>query len=516
MKDLTTDRRIWWLVGGLTLVALILHLMGQSTRILWIDEACTYWTIQESPLAILGGARTDGSPPLYFVLVWLSSTVLGSGELALRAPSLLAAVALVPGLFWVGRRIASERAALFAAGLATVSPLIHYYSVEARNYTLMQLLVVPVLASLLAALEQPGRWQRWALVSGTLALLLYTHNWAVFLLPAPAIAALATASTERIVVALRAFGASVAAFVLYLPWYPVASKSAEQGVGDWIVRFWEKTPPAATLFRSLEVFGFGGAYPEYLSYLGRASTSLRGLSIAVTVILLGTVAWQLRDSTKKMHRILIAFLLVPLIVAIGYSYAVQPVYLVGRYDSIALPAFLLLGGIGVDSVLLRASRVGWLLPIGILVLSFVSMGSSFGKPVADTQNLLAVKLLQRDLREGDVVVTLGLRRAVTEYYLHRSDRRPTIYSYPPEIAEHPGWYSPNRILSSQSDFDELTLKGKVLADQLASGGAHGKSSVWVLLSNQQPPIDNTFLKPLQEALGKPTVIRESGVARFSR
>ena len=87
------------LVAGITLAAAAVHALGQLQRPLWVDEACTYLIVKGTTLEILRGVgRADGSPPLYFLFVAAVTRVFGFGEVALRLPSTIAAVALVPAV----------------------------------------------------------------------------------------------------------------------------------------------------------------------------------------------------------------------------------------------------------------------------------------------------------------------------------------------------------------------------------------------------------------------------------
>jgi len=491
----TQIRRNWRIVTGLTLGALMLHLLGRSGRPLWLDEAVTHWTVQVGPLAILAGARTDGTPPLHFLLVWIVTRLFGDGEHALRLVSLVAAVAMVPAGYVVGRRRIGERGGVLAAAAIGASPLVHYYAVEARNYALLQLLVLLTLGSTSRALENPRRWEAWGVLSAVLALALYAHNWSVFLLPAPVVAALIGKGGPRPSVAARACAAAGLALVIYLPWLPQALESASQGVGDWIASFWASTPPELAVLRSLEVFGFGGDYPRHLFYLGQAP-SMRGLSVATTLVALAGALWAtLRYDPQGRLRVLWVFLLVPLLGACAYSFMRQPIYLVGRYDTIALPPFLLLFAAGLERLLCFAPRAGWLAPITAVGLAATSLAPYFGDAVVPGKHDVdAAAALIRDIRPEDVVVTTGLRRAVVEYQLHRAGLHPKIYSFPPEIADHPGWYSPNRILADPT----LPLKGKRLAEALELAARGGKG-IWVLLSAHQN-IDRHLAAPLFSAL----------------
>ena len=123
---------------------------------------------------------TESTPPLYYVLAWVWTRVFGHGEAGMRSLSALLGAAAVPVLFAAGRALASERAGLIAAGLGAVSPLLVWYSQEARSYALLVLLAALSLWLAARTVERgsAGRLAAWAAVC---ALALATHYYAGFL-----------------------------------------------------------------------------------------------------------------------------------------------------------------------------------------------------------------------------------------------------------------------------------------------------------------------------------------------
>ena len=55
---------------------------------------------------------TDVHPPLHHAVLWVTVRLFGTSEVAVRLPSLLAGVALVPVMFWVGRTLYDRRTGL--------------------------------------------------------------------------------------------------------------------------------------------------------------------------------------------------------------------------------------------------------------------------------------------------------------------------------------------------------------------------------------------------------------------
>ena len=74
------------------------------------------------------------------MLAWAWSRPFGIGEVGLRSLSALIGTLTVPVAYVVGAQLVSRRSGLAAAALVAVSPLLVYYSQEARPYALAILL----------------------------------------------------------------------------------------------------------------------------------------------------------------------------------------------------------------------------------------------------------------------------------------------------------------------------------------------------------------------------------------
>jgi 4-amino-4-deoxy-L-arabinose transferase-like glycosyltransferase len=157
---------------------------------------------------------TESTPPLYYVLAWLWAQVFGTGEVGIRSLSALLGTLTIPVAYAAAARLVSHRAGLAAAALTAVSPLLVWYSQEARSYALLVLLAALSLLFLARALEEerhgPLVW--WAVVS---ALALATHYYAAFLVVPEAV--WLVAASRRRVPAVIAASAVVAVGLALLP-----------------------------------------------------------------------------------------------------------------------------------------------------------------------------------------------------------------------------------------------------------------------------------------------------------
>jgi uncharacterized membrane protein len=226
------QNRYWWLlVTTLTAWALRLTLLGYQS--LWYDEGVTWLLTQTSPLNLIRWTAADIQPPLYYLLLWLTTHLFGSSEAALRFPSAIFGLLAVPLIYQTGQRLfgRASSAAWLAAGVVAASPLMVYYSQEARMYTLLVAEAILAGYLLLKLLNRPtrqpapptsffsldGTTVAYAL---TITAMLYTHYFALFLAAAHALYALRILWQRRFPPSslwplLQAGGITL---LLFLPW----------------------------------------------------------------------------------------------------------------------------------------------------------------------------------------------------------------------------------------------------------------------------------------------------------
>jgi 4-amino-4-deoxy-L-arabinose transferase-like glycosyltransferase len=190
------------ILGGVLLSALALRLIAVG-QTLSHDEGYT-WLVASAhgPGAFFDRLDAfENTPPLYYLLTW---PLPDDGVAWLRIVSVLAGVGCVAAVCWVTRAIASERAALIAAGALAVAPFAVSYSDYARGFVLADL-------GLLIALGGAIRRRWWLYTLGAGVALFAEYDSAIFLV------ALAVAiGIERRADAPKAL-APLALIVLWLP-----------------------------------------------------------------------------------------------------------------------------------------------------------------------------------------------------------------------------------------------------------------------------------------------------------
>ncbi|MGI9183926.1 MAG: glycosyltransferase family 39 protein [Solirubrobacteraceae bacterium] len=200
---------------AVTVLALAVRLATATTQSFWLDEGYTEHLIHLGLGAMLSEIpHTESTPPLYYLVAWGWTHVFGSGELALRSVSTLAGTATVTCAYLLAGRLAGARAGLIAGGLLALSPLMVWYSQEARAYALAAFLAIASLLCLIRYLDS-GRAGWTAAWATTAALGLCSHYFVGFLV-LPAVAWLLARRRERPEVRL-AVGVVILVAIALLP-----------------------------------------------------------------------------------------------------------------------------------------------------------------------------------------------------------------------------------------------------------------------------------------------------------
>lgn len=170
-----------FLVGGLLAIGLVLRLLVLGGA-LWGDELSTNFVVNGFGVAdfpwLLRNSK-EATPPLFFVLTWVTKEV--GGAEGLRLVSLLAGLAAIPLTYLLGLETVGRRAAVVGAALVALSPFQIFYSTEARAYELLMLTCLVASYALVRALSS-GRTSWWVGYGVASAAAMYTHYVAVFVL----------------------------------------------------------------------------------------------------------------------------------------------------------------------------------------------------------------------------------------------------------------------------------------------------------------------------------------------
>lgn len=293
-----TLRRVLWLAP---VVALTAFAAVQRTRALgaplWIDEGISLGISSHPFTAIPHVLRQDGSPPLYYLLLHVWTSIFGATGTSGHALSALFAILAVPAAGWAAWRPFGPLAGVLAAALTAFSPFLGLYADELRMYSLTFLLAALATGAFVRAYVIGSR--RWAAGFGVLvAALMLTHGWGTFFALSAAIAfllvlALSPAERRR-GLALDGAIALTIVVVLFAAWIPTMLFQAQHTGAPWShIPHLHSLPSAFVrmfggLYATLALLALGGA--GFGVALWRCGREHRLAFVAAIILGLGTIA----------------------------------------------------------------------------------------------------------------------------------------------------------------------------------------------------------------------------------
>ncbi len=311
-RDAAAELARWWPLAALTLLAAVLRLSTLGLQSFWYDEAFTVVRDLHPGLVstLHSVVHTENNPPLWYLIAWADSRVLGTGAVALRLPSALCGIALVPVAWGIGSELAGRRTATLLAALVAVNPLYVWYSQEARPYGLFVFTAGLAILCFLRFDRVPTRG-RMGLFVLTAALALLSHYFAVFLI-AGMILWLLRAPGERRRLAFGAAGALVLAGLALLPLVIAQGGHGTQWIGRWSLSSRLQAIPQYYLT------GYSGASLGHGVELLVALPVLAGLVIGVRALVAAPASENAREREALLVMLWLAAagILVPLALAL--------------------------------------------------------------------------------------------------------------------------------------------------------------------------------------------------------
>jgi uncharacterized membrane protein len=149
-----------------SLVVLAAMAVGTAIRVdiprgLWVDEAIS---VSEARMSYSGMihqlAVADVHPPLYFTILWASGRLFGFGDDAVRVPSIVFGILLIPLVYLLGKEAYDRRTGAVCAVVVSVAPYAVWYSQEARMYSLLMVFSVIAFWAQLRVFHRGG-WYPW-------------------------------------------------------------------------------------------------------------------------------------------------------------------------------------------------------------------------------------------------------------------------------------------------------------------------------------------------------------------
>ena len=139
-KDHKSNKIHYILLGIVLIIGIIIRIWGLWDKSLWIDEMYSYlFSSQKTFFGSFVYMFSDLSPPIYYLSLYLWLKLFENSEFMIRFPSFLAGIASIIVIYFLTKKTFNKQIALGAAILTGLSPVMLYYSQEARPYSLFAL-----------------------------------------------------------------------------------------------------------------------------------------------------------------------------------------------------------------------------------------------------------------------------------------------------------------------------------------------------------------------------------------
>ena len=335
MSLLFIQDRVLYAIYALTLAVSISIWFIAVRAPLWLDETVSYWSISGGFRQIWARSVESLSFPAYFYMLWLTDAVFGGKEFVLRIPSILAMLGAVYLLYRAARELFDRDAAIIAAVVFCVHPIVIFAAIDVRPYAFG---VLAINASILALVRLRDNKSNWlaALFGLSAACIVYFHFLFTVILPALAICFFAIKIGDR--KALWRQGAvALAAFALaFIPVIPRLQYLFHTS-GNYV---FAETPKLVDLLLTLA--------PGWLAYIFGS-----GVLVAAA-----TRRLDLQSRLEGWRFVLCAALgLVPILILYGMSVETSIHVFVARYRLLAIPGIALCWALLVSRIDSRALRL---------------------------------------------------------------------------------------------------------------------------------------------------------------
>jgi mannosyltransferase len=346
--------RVLWAIYGLALAISILTWFIAIRSPLWLDETISFFQINGRFSEIM--AR-QGWPavPVYSYFLWPWAKVMGTSEVALRIPSVLAMLGAVYLLYLAARQLFDRDVALIAAVVFCLHPVILSASIDVRPYAFGALAITASILALFHLRHNDSNWL--AFLFGLLAAsIAYFQFLFVVMLPALALCFVVLKIGNRKTLWRQLAVALVAFAIAFVP----------------------VIPGMEYMFHTSGTHVFSEA--PRLAELGQTMASKRTLLILAAVLLLAAATRRLDLKNIAGQRIFLcgALALIPILILYGVSAGTSVHVFVFRYRLVAAPGVALCWACIVSQIRSRALRLLFCVAV-VLVTAYHDYRAPYSK-----------------------------------------------------------------------------------------------------------------------------------------
>ena len=418
----------------ITSLAFVIRFEQLSIDELWLDEAFTGFVSLNNEW--FDYIIRDNNPPFYYLIQRLNCYYFNCDELGLRVPSLFFGVVFIIILINFLNQYTDKSSAVIISFLVTISPIHIFYSQEARSYSLLLTLLLIFLSYQYKIVHKKNNSPFVLVLFFCISLItLFTHYFASILIVCCIIVYILESVFGFRQIPKAYFLAILIAAVPFTLWLSASFfyQTTEFRDLTWVNDRFFSTPIWKFFDGSISTFLTGtGDFPLSLKRYTKIQQSILTTQIdyaafALYILILTLTFFNIRKlnyDEKLMLFELTCFTLMPLILLLSLSLIYNPVYVVGRYDLIAYPSFILLLGFIVSKYSYKLSCISKKIRISVIFIFFVLVTVSQIIKVNAYKNALPISGLKEQIKnisslmgKNDLFVINRPDAAVPMYYL---------------------------------------------------------------------------------------------------
>jgi len=422
-RSTSPDQALQRTVAAATFVAALLRFFRLGHQSLWIDEQFSLVSAGLTGGFTWRNVLDDIHGPLHALAVAGAAALLGPTEWAVRLPSALAGVAMVPAMAWLAARWTGRETVPAAAWLTAGSPFLVWYSQECRNYAFLMLASVLATAALLELQRRVTALGVTRYVAAAVAAVLSNLSFALlvpfhvrlWLVPGVTRAARLRASRIAAVVLVLAILPWLASVVSIWDWSRL-SPGRQMHSGETALRAGTTFHVAALPFALHASFmGYSGG-PSLRELRRGPMTAVRAHlpELALSTLVFGILGGLGIAALKRRQRLLdLTLWFVAPVLVVGY-FAVHNFKVFNpRYLAVSVPCLLLTVAAAFADLGPRLRRV-FAVAVGLLwglAIARAAFDPAYGREDYRT----ALTHVRAEFRPGERVLAVGAPQAVEWY-----------------------------------------------------------------------------------------------------
>lgn len=452
----------------LIISAAVLRLVNINQS-LWLDEGISIQVAKNySYLSIINTfSPGDFHPPLFYLGIKFIMTIFGYSEITARLLSVISGILTVPLVFILAKKLYGKQTAFVASALVSTSPLLIYYSQEARMYSLATFLSTGALYFFIRILINDDLWSWLGFIVFTV-LTFYSDYMPVFVMPAYFLFLIIYRNKYKKISFKSFFPAFLLIIAVFAPWILIFTK--QLGVG---LNLSSTSPLWSTIIGGSSVKDLLIIFPKFvvgrISFQNDLTYFLTFLPVGIFIVFLLLVS-LIRLNTPRIF--LWFYLVIPVIFSFTVSFFI-PIFSYFRLIFVLPVLYILIAS--------AICNLNWSKPKNalfalMLLINIISLSVYFTNPKFQREDWRSATKFVVDNSTEDSIAIFESNYVIPPFDYYNEGRTPSLGALET--------FNPNQQSVSQKLTNELAEKKKIFLFQYLAPISDPQGLVFNSLVNQ--------------------------------